>query len=348
MGPRYAEVLTPAALRFLAELHRAFEGPRERLLAARAEQQQRYDAGELPDFRPGTKVIRDDPDWRVAPIPPDLQDRRVEITGPVDRKMIVNALNSGAQRLHGGFRGRQCADLGQQHRGPDQPEGPLGRQARLRRSGEPQALPARRQSRGADRAAARLASGRRAPDGRRRADLRRAVRFRALLLPQRAGADRSRHRTLLLPAEARDARGGAAVERGVRVRAGAARHSERHDPRDRADRDAARRLRDGGDPLRAARPRGRAECRALGLHLLLHQEAREEQGLHPARSRPGGDGRGLPRRLCGAAGEDLSRARRLRDGRHGGADPDQGRRRRERGGVRESARRQGARGARRL
>ena len=97
MSPRYAEVLTPAALRFLAELHRAFEGSRERLLAARAEQQQRYDAGELPDFRSGTKVIRDDPDWRVAPIPPDLQDRRVEITGPVDRRMIVNALNSGAQ-----------------------------------------------------------------------------------------------------------------------------------------------------------------------------------------------------------------------------------------------------------
>ena len=96
LGPRYTEVLTPAALRFLADLHREFEAARERLLAARAEQQVRYDAGELPDFRPGTKVIRDDPDWRVAPIPADLQDRRVEITGPVDRKMIVNALNSGA------------------------------------------------------------------------------------------------------------------------------------------------------------------------------------------------------------------------------------------------------------
>ncbi|HKY87554.1 MAG TPA: hypothetical protein VJL90_12395, partial [Pseudorhodoplanes sp.] len=96
LGARYTEVLTPAALRFLADLHREFEAARERLLAARAEQQVRYDEGELPDFRPGTKVIRDDPDWRVAPIPEDLQDRRVEITGPVDRKMIVNALNSGA------------------------------------------------------------------------------------------------------------------------------------------------------------------------------------------------------------------------------------------------------------
>jgi malate synthase len=96
LGPRYGEVLTPAALRFLAELHREFEAARERILAARAEQQERYDAGELPDFRPGTRVIRDDESWRVAPIPEDLQDRRVEITGPVDRKMIINALNSGA------------------------------------------------------------------------------------------------------------------------------------------------------------------------------------------------------------------------------------------------------------
>jgi malate synthase len=96
LGARYVEVLTPAALRFLADLHREFEAPRERLLAARAEQQERYDAGDLPDFRTDTKGIRDDEDWRVAPIPPDLQDRRVEITGPVDRRMIVNALNSGA------------------------------------------------------------------------------------------------------------------------------------------------------------------------------------------------------------------------------------------------------------
>src|SRR5207237_3526941 len=81
---------------FLADLHREFEAARERLLAARAEQQERYDAGELPDFRSQTRGIRDDPDWRVAPSPADLTDRRVEITGPVDRKMIINALNSGA------------------------------------------------------------------------------------------------------------------------------------------------------------------------------------------------------------------------------------------------------------
>jgi malate synthase len=90
-----AEILTPGALRFVAALSRRFDGTRRELLAARAERQQRLDAGELPDFLSHTKEIRE-AEWTVAPIPADLRDRRVEITGPVDRKMIINALNSGA------------------------------------------------------------------------------------------------------------------------------------------------------------------------------------------------------------------------------------------------------------
>jgi malate synthase A len=93
---RDAEVLTPEALAFLAELHRRFNDRRLELLALREERQTRYDAGAKPDFLPETQAIRDG-DWKVAPIPADLQDRRVEITGPVDRKMIINALNSGAR-----------------------------------------------------------------------------------------------------------------------------------------------------------------------------------------------------------------------------------------------------------
>jgi malate synthase len=99
LGPiagRAAEILTPAALDFLAGLHRAFDARRLALLAARVARQARFDAGETPDFLPETAAIRDG-DWTVAPIPGDLLDRRVEITGPVDRKMIVNALNSGAR-----------------------------------------------------------------------------------------------------------------------------------------------------------------------------------------------------------------------------------------------------------
>jgi malate synthase len=96
MGPRYDEVLTSGALAFIADLHRKFDKTRKRLLGLRADRQARFDAGELPDFRSETRKVRDD-DWKVAPIPADLLDRRVEITGPVDRKMVINALNSGAK-----------------------------------------------------------------------------------------------------------------------------------------------------------------------------------------------------------------------------------------------------------
>ncbi|WP_165191672.1 malate synthase A [Caulobacter soli] len=93
---RAVEVLTPEALDFVADLHRRFDARRRELLAARVARQARFDAGDLPDFLADTADIREN-DWTVAPIPADLQDRRVEITGPVDRKMIINALNCGAK-----------------------------------------------------------------------------------------------------------------------------------------------------------------------------------------------------------------------------------------------------------
>ena len=95
LEPRFAEILTPQALAFVAALHRKFDARRVELLQARAARQARLTAGELPDFLPATRNIRES-QWRVAPIPADLLNRRVEITGPVDRKMIINALNSGA------------------------------------------------------------------------------------------------------------------------------------------------------------------------------------------------------------------------------------------------------------
>jgi malate synthase len=92
----YTSILTPAALGFLAQLHRRFAGTRQDLLQARRERQAGWDAGALPAFRNDTRTIREST-WRVAPIPAALLDRRVEITGPVERKMIINALNSGAK-----------------------------------------------------------------------------------------------------------------------------------------------------------------------------------------------------------------------------------------------------------
>ena len=94
--PAFGEILTPEALAFVAKLERAFGQRRRELLQKRDERQAEIDAGQMPDFLSETEAIRSS-DWTVAPIPADLQDRRVEITGPVDRKMVINALNSGAK-----------------------------------------------------------------------------------------------------------------------------------------------------------------------------------------------------------------------------------------------------------
>src|SRR5581483_3531625 len=99
LGPaegRAREILSPDAIEFVARLQREFGGRRTELLARRAERQRRIEAGERPDFRPETRSVREG-DWKTAPPPDDLLDRRVEITGPVERKMMINALNSGAR-----------------------------------------------------------------------------------------------------------------------------------------------------------------------------------------------------------------------------------------------------------
>ncbi len=96
------EILTAEALALVAELHRRFDGRRRELLAARMARQQEIDAGKLPDFLPETVDIRKS-NYTVAPIPADMLDRRVEITGPVDRKMVINALNSGSSTFMADF-----------------------------------------------------------------------------------------------------------------------------------------------------------------------------------------------------------------------------------------------------
>src|SRR5438132_8962735 len=100
--PEFAEILTPDALGFVAKLQRKFGARRNDALLVRQDRQSRFDGGEMPDFLPGTKQIRDG-NWTCAPIPKDLRDRRVEITGPTDRKMVINALNSGAKMFMADF-----------------------------------------------------------------------------------------------------------------------------------------------------------------------------------------------------------------------------------------------------
>ena len=137
----------------------------------------------LPAFLPSTREVRD-ADWTVGPAPADLDDRRVEITGPAEPKMMINALNSGRARVHGRPRGRPVADVGERRRRP-------GRAARRRpprarvRIARGQGVPAQRHDRDAARAAARLAPRRVGRAGRRRADLGEPVRLRPLPVPQR-------------------------------------------------------------------------------------------------------------------------------------------------------------------
>ncbi len=112
--PEFADILSPEALDFLRSLHQQFNARRLALLQDRHDRQAAINEGELPDFLPQTRPIREG-EWQVAPLPPDLLDRRVEITGPVERKMVINALNSGARVFMADF------ELGKYHPWSDQP-----------------------------------------------------------------------------------------------------------------------------------------------------------------------------------------------------------------------------------
>jgi len=102
LSPVFSEILTPDAMELVASLHRRFNSRRKELLRARSDRQVEFDSGTLPGFLEQTRDIREGI-WTCAPIPPDLRDRRVEITGPTDRKMVINALNSGAKMFMADF-----------------------------------------------------------------------------------------------------------------------------------------------------------------------------------------------------------------------------------------------------
>jgi len=107
ISPEFAQILTPEALTLIAKLQRQFGPRREELLARRAARQKEFDGGKLPDFLPETKNIRA-ADWKISPQPKDMLDRRVEITGPTDRKMVINALNCGASTFMADFEDANC------------------------------------------------------------------------------------------------------------------------------------------------------------------------------------------------------------------------------------------------
>jgi malate synthase len=107
IGKEFAQILSPEAMGFVAKLHRKFESRRQELLARRAQRQKEFDAGAKPDLLKETQSVRDS-EWSVASQPKDMLDRRVEITGPTDRKMVINALNSGASTFMADFEDANC------------------------------------------------------------------------------------------------------------------------------------------------------------------------------------------------------------------------------------------------
>jgi malate synthase len=135
----FDRILTPQALAFVATLHRAFEPRRQQLLAARAARTARLDAGERLDFLPETRAVREG-NWAIAPLPPALQRRRVEITGPVDRKMIINAFNSGADSYMADFEDANTPNWDNQIQGQINLYEAIRRTIRLESNGKTYAL----------------------------------------------------------------------------------------------------------------------------------------------------------------------------------------------------------------
>ena len=185
------------------------------------------------------------------------------------------------RRLHGGLRGRQHAGVAQHGPGPGQP-GRCGRaDDRAPESGRPRVSP-ERAYRDPARPPPRLASRRASLPRRRRPDVGQPLRLRPLRVPQRPPTARARQRAVLLPAEAREPPGSAALERRVRAGRGPARPAARRDPRDRPGRDDSGRLRDGRDPLGAAGALGGPQRRPVGLHVQPHQEVPDATGVRAA------------------------------------------------------------------
>ena len=339
---QHADVLTPDALEFVSLLHRRAEPDQacaRRAEARTAARTRRGRAARLPRGDPRASGRRT---GSVAEAPPDLQDRRCEITGPVDRKMMINALNSGARVFMADFEDACSPTFENVMAGQRNVHDAVRRTIELETEAKTYSL--NDEIATLIIRAARLASARAPCARRRRARVGEPVRLRAHRLPQRARAARARNRAVLLPAEAREPPGGPAVGAGLRPGGGRARTAARIDPLHRAHRDDPRRVRDGRDPVRAARLRLRAERRALGLHLQRDQEAR----CSAARPRAGDDGRAVHARVHRIARANLPPARRARDRRHGGLHPFAQGSRGERGRPRQGARGQGARVAIRL
>ncbi len=242
-GAAEAEILTPKALEFLGALASNFEAERQRLLAARVARAEALRNGKLYDFLPETASVRQS-EWRVAPIPADLEDRRTEITGPVDRKMVINALNSGAKVFMADFEDSTSPTW------RNVIEGQVNLRDAIRRE-ITFASPEGKQYKLNEKTATLFVR----PRGWHLPEKHLLVQgqpisaslvdFGLYFFHNAAALKAARYRSLLLPAQTGEPSRSALVEQRLQLRAGYARHTARHHPRHRAHRDLARSLRDG-------------------------------------------------------------------------------------------------------
>ena len=316
------EILSTPARAFVDDLQRRFGSRRDELLRRRAVRPRRDRPHRAAGLPAETADVRDG-DWTVPPPPPGLVDRRVEITGPTERKMTINALNSGAKvwlaDLEDANTPHWANVVGGQVNLYDAVrrtiafDAPDGRHYELNGGPTPTIV---MRPRG-------WHLRRAAPAGRRGAGRRRAGRLRALLLPQRrpSSLDRGSGPYFYLPKM--ESHHEARLWNDVfTTRRSALGIAAGHDPGHRADRDHPGRVRDGRDPVRAARPRRRPQRRPLGLPVQHHQVLPRRGPRSCCRTGRGDDDRAVHAGVHRAAGRDLPPARRVRDGRHGRLHPE--------------------------
>ena len=348
--PGFETILTEPALALVAKLHRAFEPRRQELLAARAERAKRLDAGERPDFLAETEAIRDG-DWKIAPVPPALQCRRVEITGPVDAKMVINAFNSGADSYMTDFEDSNSPLW------TNQIQGQINIGQAIRRTlsfeqeigGRQQELQAQRQDRDAAGAPARLAPRREARD-RSTASASPAASSTSpcsCSTTRRSSSRAAPGRTSICPSSRATSR------RGCGTTSSSMTQNELGLPQGTIKAtvlietilaafemdEILYELREHSAGLNAGRWDYIFSC---------IKKFKPRPGLLPRRPRQGDDDRAVHARLRAAAAADLPPARRAGDRRHERADPDQERSGQERDRDGRHHRRQAARRDRRL
>ena len=307
--PGFESILTPEALAFVADLHRTFEARRQELLAARVERTARLDAGERPDFLASTAHIRDG-DWKVAPLPAALACRRVEITGPVEAKMVINAFNSGADSYMTDFEDSNAPKWENQIQGQINLAAAIRRTLTLETNGKSYKLNDRIATLQVRPRGWHLDEKHVLVDGQRVSG---GIFDFGLFLFHNAKEQIARGAGPFFYLPKMESHLEARLWNDVFVRA----QDKLGLPQGTIKATvlietilAAFEM--GRDPVRAARTQRRPERRPLGLHLFLHQEVQARHRFLPGRTLQGHDDLAVHARLRAAAAQDLPQARARR------------------------------------